>query len=294
VRKLGATFVGWWVLVAAGVAWGDEAWRKRVEAEATKAEQACARLDQATAAKGDLPTRVRALDERVTALEKAAGIPPGVVLGKDDLSSLTQDLVNLGARIKRLAQPADAPPKPKPLPKPPPKPEPAEDAVPPGPTGPQWPTTLTFNGTARMSWEEKGEWILRERWDRFGVYEQWNEFRMDGYRGTVHFTLRAAGLLRQIRGAELRVALKMVHPFHAAAKPYRSYEVSWNAQQSLWNGAVRSWLDHDTFEVNVTPRWSTKPKVTNTRLEAVVHVRSVTTKDGQVVRFQVPALPGGE
>jgi hypothetical protein len=282
MRTVARAAAVWLVVVAGGTCLADEAWRKRLEGEAKKVEEAVAKLDAKTAAPGDLLARVNALHARLVVLETAASVAPGVVAGKPELLSLTQDLVTLNARVRQLTEPAGpTPPKPKPT-KPAPKPEPSAPS--PAPKAePQWPDTLEFTATAKMTQRETGRYVLR--YDLLGNW--WNEFRMDGHEATVSFTLRAASLVREIRSAELRVALRMTGPFASEGR-WRTYTVRWDARTSLWNGALQSWLKHDTFSVSVTPRWSTRPKDVTSSVDAIAHVRSVVTKDGATVAFRVP------
>jgi hypothetical protein len=83
----------------------DHAWIQRLEAEASRVEEALAKLDGKEPSRGVVFARVKALDARVGALETAAGVAPGAVSGKDELRALTQDLVTLAARVRRLAYP---------------------------------------------------------------------------------------------------------------------------------------------------------------------------------------------
>jgi hypothetical protein len=277
------------LFASAATSWADdEGWRARLETEATKVEAACEKLDHKKAPVGELPARVKALEARVTELEKALSIVPGKISGQADLQHLTQDLVQLATRIRQIEHDGDTE-KPVPLPKPP---KPAEPA--PGKAveaaEPKWPTSLTFKATAKITYEETGEWFL-DSMHRSGLGP---DFLMNGYSGTMSFTVRAQGLLREIRSAKLRVIVRARSPFTNKTNVYRVYEIDWTAKQSLWNAAVKTWANYDDFTVSGPVKWIEKPKKVTADWDAEAHVRSVVTKKGEVVEFEVEEMvPAG-
>jgi hypothetical protein len=281
---LGLSICGWALVVNLDpcVA-GDEGWIARLEQEATKVEAACEKLDQKQAVRGELVARVRAIQDRVCKLETAHGIVPGKVSRKSDLPSLTQDLVTLATRIRQISE--DGKPD-KPAPSPSPKP-PESDAPKPKASGEgKWPTSLTFKATARITYEETGEWFINSI-RRSGLG---NDFLMNGYAGTISFTVRAQGLVREIRSASMRVIVKIRSPFTRKTNVYRTYEIDWTAKQSLWNAAVKTWAKYDDLVVSGPVDWIDKPRKVTADWEAEAHVRSVTTKDGKVIQFEIPEM----
>lgn len=275
-------------LLAAGVlivggesaARADDAWRARIEGELVKVEAGIERLDQVTRADGTLLERVKRAHERLTALEKLASIVVGAIQAKDDLAALTQDVVQLKARLAVLvAERAGPDAKPKPKAE---KPKPAEDAKPEAPAKPQWPETLSFKATSSLSYTETGEWFI-DKVHRSGLG---NDFLQDGYEGSISISVRAGGLLREIKEAQLRVAVEIDEPFTNKQGLFRIYEMTWTAQRSIWNDALKTWAGHDTISVSGPIRWIKEPKKHTKALRATAYVLSVRTKDNQVINFK--------
>jgi len=277
-------------LVAVGVlsvntvraARADDAWRARIEGELVKVEAGIEKLDQITRAEGTLLERVKRAHERLAALEKAATIVVGVIQAKDDLAALTQDVVQLKTRLAMVVADRAGPvPEPKPKPKAE-KPKPAEGPKPEPPAKPPWPETLSFKATSSLTYTETGEWFI-DSVHRSGLG---NDFLQDGYQGTISISVRAGGLLREIKEAQLRVAVEIDEPFTTKQGLFRIYELTWTAQRSIWNDALKSWAGHDTISVSGPIRWIQAPKKHTRSLRATAYVVSVRTKDNQVINFK--------
>jgi hypothetical protein len=273
------------MLVARGPATAgpDDAWKERLGGEIARVEAGVAELDGQKAAEGTLLERVTALDGRIAALEKAAGLEVGKVEGKDDLAALTRDVGVLRTRWKTVERGGAPPPGPeKPAPKEPPAPE-----EPKPPTGPRWPETVAFSATAKMTYHETG-FLAPERAAYLGVPPE-TPFLMDGYEGNLSFSLRAKGLVRPLKTARVRVRVRLKSPFHGDAQATREYDVDWKADRELSDGALRTWLGHDTLSVSLLPRrWIRGPRRVAADLDAEAYLLSAVTRDGTSLEFEVP------
>jgi hypothetical protein len=282
VREVVVSFL---LFAFAGICIADDAaWRTRLDGELSKAEAAAAKLDSKAAPKGELVDRIRALHERTLQMEKTCNLVPGTITGKSGLPDLTKDIVGLASRLRTVyleRNPQEKPPPPAP------KPAPAKPAEKPqDPKEVSWPDSLSFNATANMVYQETGDWFI-DSMRRSGLG---NDFLMDGYTGTLSFSVRAVGLIREIRSADIRVGVKLGSPFTSKSNLYAWYEIRWNAHTSLWNGALKTWPKYDTIHVDGPIRWIEGPNELKVNWEAVAHVRSVTTKDGKTIQFDVPEV----
>ena len=135
-----------------------------------------------------------------------------------------------------------------------------------------------------VAYVETGKWFI-SRMRRSGLGD---DFLMTGYAGKISFTVRAVGLVRQIRSADIRVAVKMTEPFTRRNDVYKVYDVRWNARRSLWNAAVRTWPNFDEIEVSGPIQWIARPREQERDLTATAYVLSVTTTEGKQITFAAP------
>jgi hypothetical protein len=266
-------------VLASPVAADDEAWKERIAGELARVEMGVAALDGRSVAAGDPVARVRALDERLSAIEKAEGLPVGEVAAKDDLASLTQDVSRLSTRWKAILEKRDPSADPTPAPR-------REVPRPKPPARPEWPTLLPFHATAKIAYEPVGQ--------HHPEYFAPN-FLLHGYRGAVSFSLRARGLVREAASARVEVLVRTQPPFGSTTL---RYEVSWVPETGvLGDGALKTWTEFDHREATVLPHWVHRPIGRNARtaldLRAEAHVLSLVTRAGETVSFETPTTPMG-
>lgn len=260
----------------------DEAWKARIDRSLVDVEKGVADLDAKSAAAGDLPARIAALHARLVELETAQGLEAGRISGKTDLSSCTLDVGALTTRWKAVVAAKSGVPKQAPPP-PAEKPEPVKPAKPKS-LVPDWPASLEFTIAAKIGWEETGEFRSIEV--KEDVWE--NRFFADGFDGTLSFNLIARGLVRDVKGVELLVAVRLAGPLATSQDSWRTYRLRWDGERGLGNESVRRFLNHDKFHL-VRPI-----TIRNSRRkdgfvpEAHAHVVSATLKDGTVKTFEVP------
>ena len=269
----------------------DDAWTARVRREVMRIEVTVATLDQQKPSGTTLVERLVALNARVVALEKEAGLEPGAISGKDDLGAMTQDIVSLDVRWRRIVAKRAPAPEPKVLPPAPagPKPTPA-----PGPGVPvkpaklapgQWPPRVAFAATAKLVYEETGVWYET----RLDSGEIERNFLSDGFQGKLSFSLRAKGLVKDVRSAKIRVAARLKAPFSDRSDVYRVNDVEWNAENRVFgNDSLRSWIHHDSWRQPGTIRWTGGPRASSMSLDVEAYVLSITLSDGSTVAFEVP------
>ena len=286
----------------------DEAWKQRIERALAVVETGVAVLDEKAAPVGTLAERIRALHARLLPLEKEAEIQPGSVSGTDDLSAATLDATNLNSRWKAVVKARSAPrPPPKkpgddgkspPPPPPPPPPEPADPAdsptppktlppssTPPKPVGKPWPTQIAFKATAKMTYVQTGHWVRVET----EPYVYVNRFWMDGFSGKVSFSVRAVGLLKDVKSVVVRVAVRMKGPVTEVSPEYRLSDVTWTAEKVLGNDSLRSWVNYDEYQLAAPPRWfDGGPRGATIPLDAEAYVVSLVLPDGTAMTFETP------
>lgn len=282
-----AVFVGVEAPARPAAAADDPAWKARVEAAITDLETKVAALDGKAAAAGTPEARVAALHARLVAVEQALGRAPGTVSGKPDLASLTGDVGTLTSRWRaatdaKAGKPAPPPPAP---PTPPtPKPKPAS-AV------PEWPKALTFAVNASLPWKETGEYRKIEV-DK----DVWEErFFADGFEATLSLTMSARGLVRDVRSAELLVAVRLEPPLSKREGEWRTYPYTWAGERGFGNGSLRRLPAHDRFALDQPLTVRRARRSASIVPEAVAHVVSVTLLDGTTKTFDVPKYgPGAD
>jgi hypothetical protein len=293
MRGIGIVVAACIALAVAPFALGgdDEAWRLRIEKELRRVEVGVSLLDEQKPTSAKIVDRVRSLDARLAALEKGAGIAVGRVVGEDDLGTLSQDVAVLNTRWRLVVAaktPKPEPPAPKP-PAPPKDPKEPADPKKKDPAGKkperEWPSKVAFKATAKIVYAETGEWFLTKA-RRSGVGD---DFLMDGYRGRISFTLRAANLLRDVKGVKVRVAVRMKAPFTDRSDVYRTYDIEWNASNNVFgNDSIKSWVNHDDVVVSGPVRWIAKPQQVTSTLDVEAHVVSAVQGDGRELTFEVP------
>ena len=302
----------------------DEAWIQRIEKALTAVEVGVADLDKKTALPGTLVERIAALHARLIPLEKAVTIEPGSIAGTDELSACTMDATNLNSRWKAIVKARSAPktppkkddgkqlppppppgsdkpgdaPKPPPPPPPPPPPIPG-DAAPDGKGDPapgdasapkkvggrSWPKQIAFKATAKMSYVQTGTWIHVET----EPYVYVDKFQLDGFSGKISFTLRASGLLRDVKSAVVRVAVRMKGQVTEVSDEYRLSDVTWTAEKAFGDDSIKSWVNYDDFKLSATPRWyAGGPRPVMMPLDAEAYVVSLVLPDGTAMTFETP------
>ena len=260
----------------------DEAWKARIERSLADVEKGVAELDGKTAAAGDLPARIAALHARLVPLEEAQGFEVGKISGKADLSSCTQDVGVLTTRWKAVVAVTSGVPK-QPPPPPAEKP-PAEPPAKPKSLVPDWPESLEFTIAAKIGWIETGEFRSVEV--KEDVWE--NRFFADGFDATLSFNLIARGLVRDVKGVELLVAVRLAGPLATSQDSWRTYRLRWDGERGLGNESVRRFLNLDKFHLARPITVRTNRRKDGFVPEAHAHVVSATLKDGTVRAFTVP------
>lgn len=260
----------------------DEAWKARIDRSLVDVEKGVADLDAKAAAAGDFPARIAALHARLVALEQAQGLEAGKISGKTDLSSCTLDVGALTTRWKAVVAAKSGVPKQ--APPPPTDKPPAEPPAKPKSTAPDWPEALEFTISAKIGWIETGEFRSVEV--KEDVWE--NRFYADGFDGTLSFNLIARGLVRDVKGVELLVAVRLAGPLATSQDSWRTYRLRWDGERGLGNESVRRFLNHDKFHLARPVTVRTSRRRDGFVPEAHAHVVSATLKDGTVKTFEVP------
>ncbi len=276
--------------VLTSTASANDSWEDRLRKEMDKAEAAAAALDGEKAVRSvPLEDRVEALHKRVGVLEKARGIDtPALSVRSEEASSrlqvLTKAVIGLSARLRKVKRhdspPAVTPSKPAPGPSTP-TPEKTEE-----PNEPvEWPETLTVNATASVDYTSVGEWAYRMLYPT--IYDR-PEYRLVGYEGRLHLSLRLVGLKEEVRSADVvLIVTRGTGPFQFTEPP--RYELRWQARhRHMWNGALKQLVNYDTWSQDVQPRWGRYRGKTALRPSVHAYVTQVTTKDGRVVTFEAP------
>lgn len=115
---------------------------------------------------------------------------------------------------------------------------------------------------------------------------------MDGYAGTVAFSLRAKGLKKEIISADIRVAVKLRAPFADDDNTYRIYDVRWTSEitQSgrFGNDSLKNYPRYAEIKVPGPIEWIKEPRQVTRSLTVDAHVRSVTLPGGEVIEFDTP------
>lgn len=260
----------------------DEAWKARIDRSLVDVEKGVADLDTKAAAAGDLPTRIAALHARLVVLETAQGLEAGTITGRTDLASCTLDVGALTTRWKAVVAAKSGVPKQAPPP-PAEKPEPEKPAKPKSAV-PDWPASVDFTIAAKIGWVETGDFLTveveRDVWE--------NRFFADGFDATLSFNLIARGLVRDVKGVELLVAVRLGGPLATGRDDWRTYRLRWDGERGLGNDSVRRFLNHDKFHVPRPVTVRTSRRRDGFVPEARAHVVSATLKDGTVQAFEVP------
>ncbi len=267
----------------------DEAWRARIEASLVVAETGVAELDARRAAPGPLLARIQALHARLIPLEAAAKIVPGTIRGKEDLASSTQDVATLTTRWKKVVEVRKGPPPPPP-PLPPPShstsgvPPPETPPPPKKPQGKPWPEMVAFKVNAKIAYAQTGQWYSVE----IQPYVFQSQFLADGYLGKVSFTVRAANLVRDLKSAVIRVAVRLRGPLTERAQEYRIYDVEWVADRAFGDDSFRSFGNVDDLSLPSRPRWVASPDKGTMYPDAEAYVVSAVLPSGERLTFQTP------
>ena len=278
----------------------DEAWKQRIEKALTTTEAGVAGLDKKTALPGTLVERIAALHARLLPFEKELALGPGSISEKDDLSSSTMDATNLDSRwkavVKARSAPKEAPkrkddgkqvPPPPPPEDPLPVPVPKEDAPAPPKkaVGKPWPKQIPFKATAKMTYVQTGAWIRVETEPY--VFE--SKFQLSGYSGKISFTLRATGLIRDVKSVTVRVAVRMKGPVTEVSDEHRLSDVTWTAEKLMGDDSIKSWVNYDDFQLSAPPRWHLGgPRSVTLPLDAEAYVLSLVLADGTELKFETP------
>lgn len=261
----------------------DEAWKARIDRSLVDVEKGVADLDAKTAAAGDLPARIAALHARLVELETAQGLEAGKISGKTDLSSCTLDVGALTTRWKAVVAAKSGVPKQAPPPPPAEKPAPEKPAKPKSAV-PDWPPSIEFTIAAKIGWDETGEFRSVEV--KEDVWE--NRFFSDGFDGVLSFNLIARGLVRDVKGVELLVAVRLASPLTTSNDSWRTYRFRWDGERGLGNESVRRFLNHERFHIARPVTMRISGRKGSYVPEAHAHVVSATLKDGTVKTFEVP------
>ena len=264
----------------------DEAWRTRLEASLATVEAGVAELDAQKAAPGKLLARIQALHARLIPLEAAAKLVPGTIRGKEDLGNATQDVATLTTRWKKVVEVRKGP-TPPPPPLPPPSHSTSGTPVPEAPKKPQgkpWPEMVQFKVNAKIVYAQTGQWQSIE----IEPYIFQSQFLADGYRGNVSFTLRAANLVRDVKSAVIRVAIRLRGPLTQRAQEYRIYDVTWTADRAFGDDSYRSFPNVDDISLPMPPRWVVSPDKGTSSFDAEAYVVSAVLPSGERLTFQTP------
>lgn len=273
---------------------GEETWESRLRAELDGVEAATKELDGVKADRTlPLEKRIEKLHERLAALEKAREMPTAPVDVETEgaasrLQILSQAVVRLGARLRAIKR-HDRPPAVTPSkPAPPPAPEegtPAEKDEPEDEDEVVWPEELRAKATASVDYTSTGTWAYRVPYPTW--YDR-QEYRLDGYEGRLHLSLRLEGLVEQVKHADVVLfVVGNTGPFRFQTPP--RYVVEWPARhRHMWNGALKTFGNYDTWYQDVRPRWGgrVRKRVLRPRVEA--WVSRVVTQDGREITFLVP------
>lgn len=233
--------------------------------------------------------RVWQLHQRLSGVEAGLGLRGGIVSRRSAVNDLLLDLtllsgrvrVALVARAERTHPPSDGAVggtfRPKPL-----DPSVPPDALvdPPAP----WPRTLQFNATAKLNFEPFGRRYIGPSYT--GAWAE--DFLQEGTRGTLSFSLRARGLLKQMASARVRVVVRLLPPFSPKGGGFRVYDVEWRAERALSDNALRSWLEHETLRVHGPYVWLRRPQQVSRSLDVEAHVLSLTNAKGETITFEAP------
>lgn len=267
----------------------DEAWRARVEASLGAVEAGVGELDAQKAAPGPLLARIRALNARLIPLEAAAKLVPGTIRGKEDLGSATQDVAALTTRWNKIVEARKGPPPPPPPPPPLPPPSHTTSGTPPveppkKPQGKAWPEMVEFKVNAKIVYAQTGQWQSIE----VEPYIFQSQFLADGYRGKVSFTLRAANLIRDLKSAVIRVAIRLKGPLTQRAQEYRIYDVEWVADRAFGDDSFRTFPNVDDLSLPMQPRYVVSPDKGTMNLDADAFVVSAVLPSGERLTFPTP------
>ena len=301
-RPWGAFLVGF-AMWAAGraAAEDDAAWRGRLDRQMKKLEAVAAEMDAKPPSGRTLLERIVSLDVRVRALEAAAGLTAGPLRRDDDLSMLSLDVTMLQTRLNAVRAAREppkppAPPKPDPVAPPkapdpvpganPPAPDPKADPPKKSPAASKWPDSVRFLATAKFVFAETGEWY--DVRDDLGVLIR-RDFLMDGYRGTLGFSIRAAGLKTDVRSVVVRVGVRMKAPFASDESSYRVYDVRWDASNKVFgNDSLKTLPAYDVVTQRGPIQWTSGPHERSMALEPEAYVISAVLPSGEEIAFAPP------
>jgi hypothetical protein len=278
---------------------GDAAWRGRLDRHLEKLEEVAADVDGQKPSGKTLVERTVALDARVRALEQAAGLSAGAIRGDPDLSLLTLDLTMLQTRLNAVIA-ARAPKKPQPVELPADVPKAADSPKPaPDPDAPdakdkadkksaasKWPQSVRFLATAKFVFGETGEWY--EVLDGQGLVIR-RDFLMDGRRGTLGLSLRAANLKTDVRAAVVRVRVRMQDPYVTADSAYHDVDIRWEASNQVFgNDSLKSFPAHEVLSVRGPIRWISGPRTRSMPVSAEAWLLAATLASGEELTFEEP------
>ena len=266
----------------------EEAWEQRIVVQLERLELELAALDKTKPAPPpQLHRRVTAAHDRLVGLEKKAMLAPGTIKGQWDLGTISADVASLHTRVRAVIDSRAPKPKVAPTAPPPalPKPDPAPEAKP--PPGRQWPLSLQFKATAKIVYQETGEWFISKGYHSGLGYD----FLMDGYSGVLSFSLSSTGLKEDIASASLRVVVTQKFPFSYDSETYWVYDLSWAAEGSrgvFGNDSLKHFVRYATVSSAGPIEWISKPKEVTLKVSATAYVLAVRLKSGEEIAFDTP------
>jgi hypothetical protein len=104
----------------------------------------------------------------------------------------------------------------------------------------------------------------------------------------VAVSLRARDLVRELKVAELLVAVRLEPPFAPRGEGWRVHPLTWKPERSLWNAALKTWPRLDRLTTVGPYRWISEPKNESRAIDVQAHLVSAVAKDGTELTFRVP------
>jgi hypothetical protein len=139
-----------------------------------------------------------------------------------------------------------------------------------------------------VTYRDTGSWI--KVYDAFGNVLETNYWG-DGYRGPVSFTVRAKGLVAEIKSCVVRVGVRLAGDLAEEGDRWITYAVDWVADRGLWDASYKTWLDYTDVTVAHSKRIVVGgPKKVQKSFDAKAYVVSLVTKDDKKLTFEVPGF----
>jgi hypothetical protein len=107
-------------------------------------------------------------------------------------------------------------------------------------------------------------------------------------RGTISFSLRARGMLKQMASARVRVVVRLLPPFAPKTGGLRVYDLDWEAERALSDNALKTFLEHETLVVHGPTRWIRRPEAASRSLDIEAHVLELVNGKGEKITFDAP------